>query len=273
MVLRTEWGRLIPMLREILPLLLTPLPIAIGLIVLAVWRRKRWPAVVAVVLLWIGSTPICARVLLRLAEGSGAQPPVTSIAAADAILVVSGGNYRLVPGASNRVEWVDTTRLLGGLDLLRSQRAPILMFTNGVSASGPRDILQGDQLRKTAIDLGAAPESIVVVGDASTTEEEARAVREYFVGRPALDPATGTPRAPRIILVTSASHMPRAQSLFEAVGAEIVPFPVDFRSASPVRARSFIPTAGGLEDTQVALHEIYGRTYYWLRALVFGSSI
>jgi hypothetical protein len=36
------------------------------------WGRKRWPAVVAVVLLWIGSTPICARVLLRLAEGSGA---------------------------------------------------------------------------------------------------------------------------------------------------------------------------------------------------------
>ena len=29
------------MLREILPLLLTPLPIAMGLIVLAIWRRKR----------------------------------------------------------------------------------------------------------------------------------------------------------------------------------------------------------------------------------------
>ena len=38
-------------------------------------------------------------------------------------------------------------------------------------------------------------------------------------------------------------------------------------------ARSFIPMAGGLEDTQVALHEIYCRTYYWLRALVFGTSI
>jgi hypothetical protein len=38
-------------------------------------------------------------------------------------------------------------------------------------------------------------------------------------------------------------------------------------------ARSFIPMAGGLEDTQVALHEIYCRTYYWLRALVFGTAI
>lgn len=256
------------MLREILPLLLTPLPVAMGLIVLAVWKRKRWLAVVAVVLLWIGSTPICARALLRIAEGSVVQPPVTSVEAADAILVLSGGSCRLLPGASNRVEWVNTTRLLGGLDLLRSQRAPILMFTNGVSAYGPQHIRQGDQLRKTAIDLGAAADSIVVVGDASNTEEEARAVREYFVDRPALDLATGSPRAPRIILVTSASHMPRAQSLFYAAGAEIVPFPVDFRSVGPVRAISFIPTAGGLEDTQIALHEIYGRTYDWLRGLL-----
>lgn len=86
-------------------------------------------------------------------------------------------------------------------------------------------------------------------------------MRECFVGQPALNPATDAPHDPRIILVTSASHMPRARSLFEAAGAEIVPSPVDIRSTGPVRVRAFISTAGGLEDTLNVLHEIYGRTY------------
>jgi uncharacterized SAM-binding protein YcdF (DUF218 family) len=112
-----------------------------------------------------------------------------------------------------------------------------------------------------------------VVGRASNTEEEARAVREHFAANPVMDADTGQPRPPRIILVTSAFHMTRAESLFRAAGLDVTPFPVDFRSPTRITLRSFIPSGTALAQTDLALHEIYGRLYYWLRGLVVGSSI
>ena len=75
-------------------------------------------------------------------------------------------------------------------------------------------------------------------------------------------------RLPRIILVTSAFHMTRAESLFRAAGLDVTPFPVDFRGPTRITLRSFIPSGTALAQTDLALHEIYGRLYYWLRRLV-----
>ena len=57
------------MLREILPLFLMPVFVALVLLVVALGTRRRWPVVVALVLLWATSTPVVSNVLMRAVEG------------------------------------------------------------------------------------------------------------------------------------------------------------------------------------------------------------
>ena len=64
----------------------------------------------------------------------------------------------------------------------------------------------------------------------------------------------------RIILVTSAFHMPRARMLFERAGIESVPYPTDF-DQRPNKSNwlSLIPSADGLDRTSDAVREFIGR--------------
>jgi hypothetical protein len=62
--------------------------------------------------------------------------------------------------------------------------------------------------------------------------------------------------------------MARAASLFRAAGLDITPFAVDFRASRPITILAFVPRGTALEQTEIALHEIYGRVYDWLCGLV-----
>lgn len=70
---------------------------------------------------------------------------------------------------------------------------------------------------------------------------------------------------PRIALVTSATHMPRAVLAFESAGFRVCPIPCDFRTL-PVRTPgALIPRTSSLLKTEAALHELIGLAYYhWL---------
>jgi len=261
------------LLREILPLFLKPVPVALLLLAVGVLRRRWWPVFTAACVLWFSSTPLFSGILMGLVEQGRVQPDLQQVAAGDCILVLSGGGYRLLPGSETQVEFETHNRLLGGIALLTNGAAPRLLFTNGLTTAAAGGLGEGHLLQRLATSLGVPPQSIIVVGNASDTEEEARAVREHFAANPIMDADTGQPRSPRIILVTSAFHMTRAESLFRAAGLDVTPFSVDFRGPTRITLRSFIPSGNALAKTDLALHEIYGRVYYWLRGLVVGSAI
>jgi uncharacterized SAM-binding protein YcdF (DUF218 family) len=66
------------------------------------------------------------------------------------------------------------------------------------------------------------------------------------------------------ILVTSASHLPRAVATFERFGWEVVPFPVDYRSESSGKFGMF-QRASSLENWNTVFHEWVGSIFYSLR--------
>ena len=74
--------------------------------------------------------------------------------------------------------------------------------------------------------------------------------------------------SPRVLLVTSAFHMRRAQRMFERQGFTVLPFPVDFKAraswgGSVVRdPLMWMPTSRGLDDSSRALRELLGRVVY-----------
>ena len=75
--------------------------------------------------------------------------------------------------------------------------------------------------------------NILLTENVQNTDQEAKSVKKIL-----------TIDAPKVILVTSAFHMPRAQKVFEEVGIRIVPFPVDFRNASSkLTFMHFMPSA------------------------------
>ena len=84
------------------------------------------------------------------------------------------------------------------------------------------------------------------------TAQEARAVRAALAG-------TGTAR-PRLVLVTSAAHMPRAMRHFQAVGLDPLPAPTQHLAAraSGRRLSDWLPSASKLRKTESALHEYLG---------------
>ena len=69
----------------------------------------------------------------------------------------------------------------------------------------------------------------------------------------------------RILLVTSAWHMPRAVAAFEGTGLTVVAAPTGFRSPVADDVTNFLPHWHGLRDSCLALHEWTGRAWYWLR--------
>ena len=114
---------------------------------------------------------------------------------------------------------------------------------------------EGEVLRGYAISNGIPSENILVTKDVENTAEEAVAVKEL------ISPSK------RIILVTSAYHMYRAQRLFEQQGFEVIPFKVDSKSERNNESTiiDFLPSADYLINTETGFREILGRIFYTIK--------
>ena len=91
----------------------------------------------------------------------------------------------------------------------------------------------------------------------SNTFEEAEAVKRLL-----LKEINSSQK--KIILVTSAFHMKRAQKVFEREGINVLPYPVDFKSnenfnSSLLNPLKWIPSASSLNSSSLAIREIIGR--------------
>ena len=80
----------------------------------------------------------------------------------------------------------------------------------------------------------------------------------------------------RIVLVTSAMHMPRALALFERQGFSVIPAPTDYNVTQAdwdqlwepnftTQLFNFLPSVGNLSDTTAALKEYIGILIYSFR--------
>ncbi len=66
------------------------------------------------------------------------------------------------------------------------------------------------------------------------------------------------------LLITSAFHMPRSVGVFEKMGWQVIPFPVDFNTNPDHLVRLTFNFGGNLQDLDMALHEWTGLIVYYL---------
>ncbi len=175
----------------------------------------------------------------------------------DGIIVLAG----MVDMKSSREGLVELTssadRIINGVILARKYPRAQLIITGGTgSLIQGEDLREADYLKKLSVALGVKEERIVV-------ERESRNTYEHTEKLAMLIPKDGI-----WILVTSASHMPRALGCFRKAGFNVLPYPVDYQNRLNKYAWSttsiFWPTTNNYEKISRAMHEWAGLISYGL---------
>lgn len=244
-------------LHKILPYAISPLVLILVLVAYGAFKNKKIYSLVGLVLLYLSSNSFIADFLFEKIEGKGVRT-VAAAQPADGIVVLSGMLTHVASAAGPAYEWGDADRFFAGIDLYEAGKAPRLIFTGGTLPWDKVAQNEGMVLKTFAQRMGVPEANITVSREAQNTAQEAQAVWELF--------ASSHP--PKILLVTSAFHMPRAQRLFEQQGFEVEAFPVDLR----VRARAmtpmdFLPNPQALGMTDLFMRELLGRFYYQLKTM------
>ena len=240
---------------KILPLIVSPLFIILGLIILGLIIGSKKTSFMGLIVLVVCSLPIFSNRLIAYLEHNYQLKNISEVDTADAIVVLSGMVRTIQTNEVLSYEFSESVdRIFAGIDLFKENKAPSLILTRGTipwSVGKP----EGEYLRDVAVKYGVPRKNILLTESVQNTDQEAKSVKKIL-----------TIDAPKVILVTSAFHMPRAQKVFEEVGIRIVPFPVDFRNASSkLTFMHFMPSAKSIWETSFFVKEMIGRTYYNLK--------
>jgi len=247
-------------LSKILDILLSPLAWAIALCLYAVPRKKprrgqKWTALAAALLLYVFSIEPTANALSRALEtpAPSAKPDVVY----DAVVLLGGlvdDRATATFGAAQYNE--DVERMLVTFDLLRSGRAKTAIISSGALDASRAEVVEARVIAKQLQEWGIAEDRIIIEDQAKNTRENAVYVAKIARAR----------GLTRLLVVTSAFHMPRALDCFRAVALDVDAQAVDFRSYDTSRfSASWLPRAGFLAQSSAVLREVFGRYIYRLQ--------
>ena len=241
-------------LHKILPLIFSPLMLVIGLIILGIVFNLRKFSLIGIIILIFSSLPIVSNKFIAYLEKDYQPIEIAEIENMDAIVVLSGMIRAIGSEENLKYEFTDSVdRFFSGLDLFNNNKAPTLILTKG-KFPWSIGIAEGEYLKKLAIKYGIPEEKIILTEEVQNTDQEAKAIKKILTDNA------------KIILVTSAFHMPRAEKVFKAANVNLIPFPVDFQnSISKITMMDFIPSAQSLFDTSHFVREMIGRLYYNLK--------
>ena len=243
-------------LHKILPTFVLPIMLVIIFILIGLIKNKKKIIYITIGVLYIISTPIFSNNFFKLVEGNEYRKSISGIDSADAIVVLSGMLEINEVEDSTYIEWGDPDRFFGGIALFKANKAQKLVFTGGKMPWDKSKKTEGEVLKEYAISNGIPSERIYVTKDVENTADEAAAVKEL------ISPSR------RIILVTSAYHMYRAEMLFEKEGFIVIPYKLDYKSEGNAEMTiiDFFPSAENLKTTETAVREIIGRLFYLVKS-------
>ena len=244
------------------PIVWVVLLMVVGLPLARSGRKRRarvgwWLLLAGTTVLVLFSLDPVANLLTYSLESRYPSPPPESLGTLDVVAVLGSGVYpsgylRRYPELA-RESW---PRFYHGVRYFRESGADVIAFCGGVSRDDSEP--EAEVMSAMAAYLGVPEESIVIEPESQNTMENAVGLAER------LPPGEGR----RIGLVTSATHMLRAKSVFETVFPrdEVVPIPVysKYNPADRIWKR-FIPGVGHLDKSTMALHEWLGILWYAVR--------
>jgi uncharacterized SAM-binding protein YcdF (DUF218 family) len=241
--------------------LVSPLVLALGLaslagVCMASGRRALAAglATIAFVGLWLASTPIVAKALIGALER---QYPALTLAAtphADAIVVLGGSVAGRHPPLRPYIGLNSaSTRVWYAAELYRAGKAKWIVVAAGGQPESPNEQVEAEAIAEMLVTLGVPARAIQLDAQSRNTRENARNAR-------AILDRLG---ARRVLLVTSAQHMPRAMKTFAKLWANpenlLVAAPTDIEvTPGTYSVFSWIPSPSALVGVTRALKEYAG---------------
>lgn len=210
-------------LSKLLPLFIYPLGIVCVLMVIALvslWKRPRLATtalVLALIVLLGASNSWAANLLVRSLEWQN-MPAAVDLASAEAIVVLGGATKPAAPPRPSVDLKEEGDRVLYAAQLYRQGKAPLVILSGGRvawSGTGPSEAMD----MKTILSQMGVPESAILEEPTSlNTHENAVNVKKILTSL----------GINRVLLVTSAMHMPRSLLIFQRQGIAAIPAPTDF---------------------------------------------
>lgn len=223
---------------------------------LAARGRRRWgtaAALLALGSLGIGSLPVVSDALRLSLEGQFPNLPIAALPTADAIVVLGGGITAGPPTGPYPDLGAAADRVWHAARLYHAGKAPRLILSGGRLAWQGERLSEADAMRRFLTDLGVPAATLL-------SEDRSRSTRENALYSAELLQVHGFQR---VLLVTSALHMPRALATFRAAGVDALPAPTDFEVLpEPFHPLRWLPDAQALADSTRALKESLGLWVY-----------
>jgi uncharacterized SAM-binding protein YcdF (DUF218 family) len=227
------------------------------------WRRPspgRWIAVAVLLgLLTLACSPITA--YLAMASLEWRYPPDSQAAGADQAIVVLSGGMRVYDAAGRFAEPGSDTalRCIHAAALYhRGPPRPMIVSGGRVDPHAPGPTL-ARVMYDLLLQLGVRRADLIVEEESATTYENARCSQKLLRAR-----GIG-----RIVLVTDACHMRRAESCFRALGLEVTAAACNYYAGHfRWTPGTFLPSPAAAGAVEYAVHEWLGLFWYWLHARV-----
>ena len=256
-------------LSKVMPTLIYPVGLACLLIILALFLGRRAglrqvALILALLALCLGGNRWVAMGLARSLEWR--YLPTTPIPTAQAIVVLGGGTES--PDSPRPMTEVNGAgdRVLYAAWLYQQGKAPVILASGGSVNWELRQTTSAQNMQAILQMIGVPAEAIWTQPESRNTYEDALYSAQLLKGK----------SIRRILLVTSAYHMPRSVRLFQAQGLEVVPAPTDFQvtdadwrelTSADLRLQvlAFLPSADSLGMTTRMLKEYLGMLVYDLQ--------
>ena len=259
-------------LSKIAPLLVYPTGVACCLLILALilHGRAKWSMGLtgaALLVIALAGNRLVAMQLVRMLEWQ--YPSLTNTAQnqADAIVVLGGGTrQQLAPRPWHEVGEAGD-RILYAARLYHAGVAPTILVSGAAgSLSNPGLMPESQAMSDMLVFLGVPRDAII-------EESRSRNTYENAVESTRLLEARGMDR---IVLVTSAMHMPRAYAVFRTYDLSIIAAPTDYlvtysdwayyrQPNLGLQLMNLLPKAEYMEMIEKALKEMIGIAVYRLR--------
>jgi len=220
-------------------------------LLLAISGRRRlafWFRVLALLWLWFWSLPAASNWVRSYLKDQHPPIAVQGVPQAEAIVVLGGGVSPAGYGEPYPNLESGADRVWHAARLFHASKAPLVLLTGG-SDPAHSATSEAEAMRQFMLDLGVPNHAIVLEERSRNTSQNAEYSGAILSER----------GVTRVLLVTSALHMPRAKALFEAQGLEVIPVASDHEVLSRPWWRSLLPETSALDGSSRAIKEIVGR--------------
>jgi len=194
------------------------------------------------------------------------EKPAVLISALDDsndLAVVLGGTTDVDREPNDRLYFhKGADRITHALNLYHAGKVKKILFTGGNARLFEDPDRDNSPIFDFYIMCGVAPDDILIESSSRNTRENALFVKNMIEKN-----STGG----KVILITSAFHMRRAEGCFRKVGMDVTGFSTDFYTVLPkdrFGVDGFIPSPSVLSDWNFLIKEWIGYIAYWIAGYI-----